>query len=250
VDPATEGDDVIMGTYFEDHINAKGGNDTVSTFESNDTIDGEGGDDFLDGGAGADTLIGGTGNDTFVVDNTGDVVIENANEGIDTVQSSISFTLGDDIENLILIGDESIDGTGNGLDNTLAGNNGYNNLAGGAGNDTYVFDLGGGLDTITDTSGSDTILFGQGIALEDLSFTVDASGAHVRILDSEGYQTGDGLDISFGPDATFSVETMQFADGQLLSLPRLSTSCTGRTTSMTYGPATRWMWSTPRMEAI
>ena len=39
------------------------------------------------GGTGADTLTGGAGNDTYVVDNTGDVVIEKANEGIDTVRA-------------------------------------------------------------------------------------------------------------------------------------------------------------------
>jgi Ca2+-binding RTX toxin-like protein len=38
--------------------------------------------------------MGGAGNDTYVVDNSGDVVIENSDNGTDTVLSSISFALG------------------------------------------------------------------------------------------------------------------------------------------------------------
>ena len=48
------------------------------------------GNDTLDGGTGADTVTGGTGNDTYVVDNTGDIAIEAANEGVDTIQSSVT----------------------------------------------------------------------------------------------------------------------------------------------------------------
>ena len=56
------------------------------------------GNDFLDGGAGADTLLGGKGDDTYLVDNASDVIIELANEGVDTVQSSVSYTLADNVE--------------------------------------------------------------------------------------------------------------------------------------------------------
>jgi len=45
-------------------------------------------------------MIGGAGNDTYVVDNTGDVVTENASEGTDTVQSSVTYILGANVENL------------------------------------------------------------------------------------------------------------------------------------------------------
>ena len=69
-------------------------------------------------------MRGGPGNDTYLVDNTGDVVTENSNEGTDTVQSSITYTLGANVENLTLTGTAAINGTGNALDNVLFGNSG------------------------------------------------------------------------------------------------------------------------------
>lgn len=118
-------------------------------------IDGGAGNDVLDGGAGNDTLIGGDGNDTYWVDAAGDSVTENANEGSDTVVSSLSaFGLGANLENLTLAsGAGSIDGTGNELDNILSGNEGNNTLIGGAGNDSL--DGGAGIDTLTGNDGND-----------------------------------------------------------------------------------------------
>ncbi|MBX5192413.1 RTX toxin, partial [Rhizobium sp. NZLR3b] len=67
-------------------------------------ITGGAGNDVLNGGAGADTLIGGAGDDTYIVDNAGDIVTEAADEGIDTVRTTLaSYTLGSDVENLTYI---------------------------------------------------------------------------------------------------------------------------------------------------
>lgn len=66
-------------------------------------IVGNSADNILDGVTGADVMVGGKGNDTYYVDDVGDQVIELAGEGIDTVQSKISYTLGDNVENLNLL---------------------------------------------------------------------------------------------------------------------------------------------------
>ncbi|MDP2831692.1 MAG: calcium-binding protein [Pseudomonadota bacterium] len=133
------------------------GNELANTLIGNaaaNTLTGLAGNDSLNGGAGADSLIGGLGNDTYTVDNLGDVVTENANEGTDTVQSSITCTLAANVENLTLTGTAAINGTGNTLDNVLTGNTGANTLTGGAGNDTL--NGGAGVDTLIGGIGNDT----------------------------------------------------------------------------------------------
>ncbi len=131
---------------------------------------GNSGDNILNGGAGADTMRGGAGDDTYIVDNSGDLVGENANSGTDRVESAVSYTLGANIENLRMTGSTSVAATGNTLANILIGNSGNNlidgktgsdTLSGGAGKDTFLFDTALGatnIDTITDFSvGQDMI---------------------------------------------------------------------------------------------
>jgi Ca2+-binding RTX toxin-like protein len=128
------------------------------------TLLGNAADNRLDGGLGIDRLAGGLGNDTYVVDSSSDVIVENANSGIDTVESSVSWTLGAELENLTLTGSTAINGTGNALNNVLKGNSAVNSLSAAAGNDTL--DGGAGADTLTGGTGNDTYLLGRGYAAD------------------------------------------------------------------------------------
>ena len=80
-------------------------------------------------------MAGGTGNDTYVVDDIGDSVVERRQRHR-PVQSSVTFTLAANVENLTLTGGANINGTGNTLGNILVGNTGNNTLNGGAGADS------------------------------------------------------------------------------------------------------------------
>ena len=96
--------------------------DTLTGSSSSNLLTGLGGDDSLTGGSGADTMVGGAGNDSYSVDNSGDVVTENPGEGADTVSASVTFTLGANVETLILTGTAAVNGTGNGDANLITGN--------------------------------------------------------------------------------------------------------------------------------
>ncbi|MFM6340577.1 MAG: calcium-binding protein, partial [Dolichospermum sp.] len=73
------------------------------------------GTDTLNGDTGTDTLVGGSGDDSYFVDNTADIITENLNEGTDSVFSTITYTLGTNVENLTLQVTTAINGTGNDL---------------------------------------------------------------------------------------------------------------------------------------
>ncbi len=196
----------ITGNTGNNTITGSNGNDSLSGGTGNDTLvggSGIGGDsltsgaDSLNGGAGNDNMAGGAGNDTYVVADTGDVVTEvggtsgtdavkAAFNGRDTVQSSITYTLGSYIENLTLTGSGDVNGTGNTLDNTITGNTGANTLTGGTGNDTLSGDgadtIDGGADTIDGGAGNDTM---SGDLGNDV-YIVDSSSDTVTEAASEG----------------------------------------------------------------
>jgi Ca2+-binding RTX toxin-like protein/subtilisin-like proprotein convertase family protein len=161
-------------------------------------IVGNAGNNILDGKEGSDDLVGGLGNDTYVVDVGTDRITENANEGTDTVQSSVSWTLGQNLENLTLIGTDNINGTGNADGNVLTGNaanntldgaQGADTMAGGAGDDTYFVDNTGDVITENLNEGIDTIYTSI-----NLGRNLDANVENIILFGGATSATGNDLD--------------------------------------------------------
>ncbi|ESQ90087.1 hypothetical protein ABAC460_09980 [Asticcacaulis sp. AC460] len=175
------------GNGLANDIRGTEGNNTLSAGGGHDMLTGYGGEDRLDGGTGNDTLEGGNYNDTYVVDAAGDVVVEFIDgTGIDLVESSITYTLGDYVENLTLTGSANLNGTGNALDNVLTGNTGTNILTGGLGNDTYY--IQNTADSVVEASNAGTDLIVS-------SVTYSLSGKQVENLtlaEGAGHINGTG----------------------------------------------------------
>ncbi|MBD1930005.1 calcium-binding protein [Trichocoleus sp. FACHB-90] len=151
----TNGDDIINGLAGDDVLLGRLGNDILNGGTGNDHMEGGFGDDRLDGGAGADRMEGGAGYDLYIVDNVNDVIVETVDAvfEFDGVQSSVTWTLGANLENLTLTGNANINGTGNAGKNIITGNAGNNILNGGDGDD--YFEGGGGSDILNGGAGND-----------------------------------------------------------------------------------------------
>ncbi|MDP2760911.1 MAG: Ig-like domain-containing protein [Sideroxyarcus sp.] len=206
----------------------------------NDVLPGTAGNDLINGGAGADTMTGGLGNDTYVVDISGDVIAETSTlaSEIDTVQSTISYSLGANVENLALTGVAAINGTGNELNNTIVGNasdntllgmagndtlvggvgadvlnggTGNDSVLGGAGNDHYVFNPGDGVDTVIDSLGNDILYIGGNLTQANLELVRDGNNmiANVR-------GTSDSIILSNWFVQSEGVGRIEFSDGSSL----------------------------------
>jgi Ca2+-binding RTX toxin-like protein len=196
------GNDTLWGDAGHDTVDGGDGDDRLSGGEGDDLLLGGAGDDALNAGTGSDTLVGGPGNDTLGLAGAA-VLIENADEGIDTFVTVSSTVLPQHFENLTLVGSADANATGDDGDNVLTGNSagnvldgrrGADTLIGGAGNDTYVFDAG---DTIIDSAGSDLALSGASFfalpsGLEHVTLGAGAGNARVAGSASGNRFTGNG----------------------------------------------------------
>lgn len=184
-----EGDNKIIGTSSADVLYGHEGNDTLIGTGGNDLLIGGSGHDVLDGGAGNDTLLGGDGDDRYLVDSLGDKVVEHLNSGLaDTVVSLISYALGDNLENLGLLGTANLIGTGNAQNNGIAGNDGNNLLTGAVGNDTLMGGMG--VDTLMGGDGDDMIADFEGGSSTSRD-VLDGGNGNDR-FDADAYERIDG----------------------------------------------------------
>jgi Ca2+-binding RTX toxin-like protein len=179
---------------------------------------GSGKDTFDNRGGTVDHKIGGgTGDDTLIVDRASTKLFENGGSaGYDTVKSTVSYTLSENVERLILLGNGNTNGTGNDDQSDLFGNSGNNKLMakdgvdildGGRGNDrlvggdnadTFVFKTGYDHDTIADfENGIDHINLKNWNAISNFN---DLKNNHLTV-------DGDNLIIHAGGDELVLLDT-------------------------------------------
>ena len=236
--------EVAINSY-NNIIKGDGNNNVLYGGEQDDELIANSGNNILYGGLGNDTLvgneygnvlIGGKGDDTYVV-GTPDPILENENEGIDTVKAAMtSYELPDNVENLILLGYENnLVGKGNALDNEITGSygndtlygydgndtlNGYigsDTLYGGAGNDTYVFSSYQGYkdnDIVSDDSGNDRILFTNSVDKSNIAIYQDGNDL---IIDYGSNLGSDRITIKNQSNADNAIEKIELSDGSYIS---------------------------------
>ena len=145
----------------------------------NDVLTGGEGSDTLVAGSGTDTLIGGTGNTTFEVDSAGDVVLDTATAAINTLLSSVGYTLPTNVDTLILTGTDNLVGTANSGSDTLIANSGADTLVGAGGSALFVVDNSADVVQEASDTARDTIE-------SSVDFTLP-SNVNVLILTSSQY---------------------------------------------------------------
>ena len=184
------GNDTLIGSVGNDTLIGDVDNDNLDGGSGNDKLEGDAGNDTLNGGKGADIMTGGTGNDIYFIDSIGDKITEDLTGagGVDLVNSTITFSLPDRVENLILTGTGNTNGAGNTLNNQITGNKGNNTLTGDSGSDS----LNGGLgnDTLDGGSGADTLIGGSGSDTYILSNMEDTVTEITNGGDQDTVQTG------------------------------------------------------------
>ncbi|WP_373479748.1 beta strand repeat-containing protein [Geminocystis sp.] len=219
---ANASNNTITTNVGNDTINGDAGNDSLIGGVGNDSLIGGVGNDTLLGGVGKDTLVGGAGDDLYLTDSFYETLTELANEGIDTVQSTVSNILNANFENLALLGSSNINGTGNSIGNIITGNTGNNTLDGQLGN-----------DTLFGNSGNDVLLGQEGDDFLDGSTGIDSLfgsvGNDIYVVDNiadlvvEGVNEGtDLVTTTVNYTLTDNVENLTLFVGTTISTTNLN----------------------------
>lgn len=204
----TDEDNNITGSLKDDIIHLGNNGGTAYGWFGNNIIYGGDGDDTIDGAAdyfnegdihGNNQLYGGKGNDHISGGNGKDYL--EGGEGND-----------------ILYGDEN--------DDILYGGTGDDDLFGGKGDDTYIYKLGDGNDYIDDEGGNDKIVFGEGITLDDLSFSRDRWSQYRSNVYIDISKTNSRIEICGQIYENTAIETLEFADGSQVSLTDITAQLT------------------------
>ena len=252
------GNDTISGGNGNDTLVGGKGNDSLKGEVGDDIYiwNSEDGFDTITEASGTDKIVFGEGisfeNLTFERDgnNLNIYVNNNKNQGIQIYNyfysssynvETLEFTDGT-VKNLTEMGftfqqsdqDDNITGTGyddaiygNGGNDTISAGNGNDILVGGtgndklngeAGNDTYIWNLGDGFDTITESSGTDKAVFGEGISFENLTFERDGNSLNIYVNNDKTQ----GIQIyNYFYSSSYNVETLEFADGSTVNLTQI-----------------------------
>ncbi|MGE4563767.1 MAG: beta strand repeat-containing protein [Victivallaceae bacterium] len=183
-------------------------------------------------------LLGGAGDDLHLVRNSGDTIAENAGGGTDTVAAGVSYSLGDNLENLFLHGRGDLDATGNAGANRIAGNAGKNILDGGGGDDTFIFSENWGHDLVRNDGGSIELFFTGGLRADDLTMeaegddlvvTAKLTGDTIRV---EDWALNAANSIRFGNDLYFDNYLLRSELGCFATLETLSEQSSTKNASL------------------
>lgn len=197
------GNDVLFG---DEDLNVSGassvpGDDTLDGGVGDDSMYGQGGNDLLTGGVGNDLLDGGSGNDSLL-----------GGDGVDTLHGDGNSASADTQGKDVLdggVGDDFLYGDGG--NDVLVGGTGADLLDGGSGDDTFVINRGDSalststIETIRDTSGTDTLRFGPGIGFAELRLARIGTDDLLLEFDQDRIAIRGGL-----KDA---LERIEFSDG-------------------------------------
>jgi Ca2+-binding RTX toxin-like protein len=184
------------------NLTGNAGKDYLIGGAGNDKLFGGADDDRLEGRVGNNTLTGGTGNDNYGFDSATDIIVENFDEGNDTVYTALDYTLPDNVENIYVAANAV--GTGNSADNymvsygvgnkTISGLDGNDILIGGAGVDTLIGGLGDDIYTVHNSATVITENAGEGtetVWSDAASYTLSANVDNMYLV---GSVTGNGND--------------------------------------------------------